>query len=292
MATELISSAPTITVPCVVFALRRESMHFRRACPFRQHFFGAPCHAQFCGSHEWGGKGKPERFSAKTGPDGFVRADTFIRYYFRPAALMLETGVGAAAMESALHWCLSGPRFFGMPYRPRLLASVGFSGALQPEQRIGDLVLATEVVDPQGQCWPALRPAEWANRDIAAGRLLTMPELVSDPQEKQRLGRQYKALAVDMESAVAARLCHEHKVPFACLRVISDDWQTALSPHLVELLQQQRVSLARLTGNMLRHPKLIGELLRLARQTRRASRRLLSPLSALIGAGLRTGSDG
>jgi adenosylhomocysteine nucleosidase len=179
-----------------------------------------------------------------------------------------------------------------MPYRPRLLVSVGFSGALQPQQRVGDLVLATEVVDQQGQRWPALRPAAWANRDIAAGRLLTMPELVSDPQEKQRLGQQYEALAVDMESAIVARLCHQHKVPFACLRVISDDWQTALSPHLVELLRRESVSLPRLAGKVLRHPKLIGELWRLARQTRRAARSLRSPLSALILAGLRTGDDG
>jgi phosphorylase superfamily protein len=282
MATELITTAPAITVPCVVFALRRESMYFRRAYPFRQRFSGAPCCARFCGSQEWRGKGKPERFSPKTGPNGFLRADTFFRDYFRPSVLMLETGVGAAAMETALRWCLSGPRFGGMPYRPRLLVSVGFSGSLQPEQRVGDLVLATEVVDPQGHCWPALRHAAWANRDIAAGRLLTMPELVSDPREKQRLGRQYDALAVDMESAVAARLFHQHSIPFICLRVISDDWQTPLSPHLVHLLRQGHVSIPRLAGQVLRHPKLIGELWRLASQTRYASRRLSEPLSVIM----------
>jgi adenosylhomocysteine nucleosidase len=196
--------------------------------------------------------------------------------------LMLETGVGAASMATALNWCLSCPRFAGMAYRPRLLVSVGFSGALTPEQRVGDLVLATEVVDLQGHRWPALRPAVWASRDIAAGRLLTVPDLVSDPREKQRLGRQYDALAVDMESAVAARLCHQHRIPFACLRVISDDWQTRLSPHLVELLRQERVSIPRLAGQVLRHPKLVGELWRLARQTRHASRQILKPLSVIM----------
>jgi nucleoside phosphorylase len=251
-----------LSVPCLLFALRRESMYFRRAYPLCRRFSGAPCRAQFRQ------KRCQEPFAEKKVPDTFF--------------LTLETGIGTAAMESALRWCLSKPCFGDSPYRPRLLVSVGFSGALQPEQRVGDLVLATEVVDQQGKCWPALRPAAWVNRDIAAGRLLTMPELVGDPQEKQRLGRQYQALAVDMESAVAARLCHQHKVPFACLRVISDDWQTALSPHLVELLRQERVSPARLAGRVLRHPKLIGELWRLARQTRRASRRLLSPLSVIL----------
>ncbi len=282
MATELISSAPAITVPCVVFALRRESMYFRRAYPFRQRFSGAPCCAEFCGSQVWRGKGKPERFSPKTGPDGFIRTETFFRDYFRPSVLMLETGVGAEAMETALCWCLSEPRFCGMPYRPRLLVSVGFSGALQPEQRVGDLLLATEVVDPQGHHWPTVRPAVWANPDITLGRLLTVPQLVSDPREKQLLGRRYDALAVDMESAVAARRCYQHNIPFACLRVISDDWQTPLSPHLVELLQQERVSIPRLAGRVLRHPRLIGELWRLAGQTRRAARRLLALLAFIL----------
>ncbi len=282
MATELIATSPSITVPCIVFALRRESMYFRRVYPFRRRFCGAPCCARFCGSQVWRGKRKPERFSPRTDPDGFIRAETFFRDYFRPSMLMLETGVGAAAMETALRWCLSGPSFCGMPYRPRLLVSVGFSGSLQPRQRVGDLVMATEVVDLQGQRWPAVCPAVLVSSGIAAGRLLTVPELVSDPRDKQKLGRQQDALAVDMESAVAARLCYQHDVPFACLRVISDDWQTPLSPHLVELLRHERVSIPRLAGQVLRLPKLIGELWRLARQTRYASRRLLDPLSAVV----------
>lgn len=252
-----------LSVPCLVFALRRESMYFRRAYPVRRQVWGAPCVAEFRG------KRCQEPFSSKTVPDTFF----------------LESGMGTAAMETALGWCLSGPRLGGGAYRPSLLISAGFSGALQPELRTGDLVLATEVVDRQGKCWPAIAPAAWDDRNIAAGRLLTSSELVSDPQEKQRLGREYGALAVDMESAVAARLCHEHKVPFASLRVISDDWQTALSPHLVDMLGHERVSLPRLAGQVLRHPQLIGELWRLARQTRRAARKLLGGLSAILRVG-------
>jgi|SRR5579875_427655 adenosylhomocysteine nucleosidase len=266
MATELTPAAPAITVPCIVFTLRRESMYFRRAYRLQQRFCDAPCCAQFRGERR---KRGPDASLGKTRPDPFC-------------SVMLETGIGAAAMETALRWCLSGPRFGGIPYRPRLLVSAGFSGALQAEQRVGDLVLATEVIDAQGQRWPAFQPPAWTDRAIAAGRLLTMPKLVSDPQEKRRLGRQYEALAVDMESAVVARLCHHHNVPFACLRVISDDGQTALSPHLVGLLRQQRVSLPRLAAQLLRHPQLIGELVRLAGQTRHAAQQLLAPLAAVI----------
>ncbi|HEY7329209.1 MAG TPA: hypothetical protein VH592_16320 [Gemmataceae bacterium] len=206
--------------------------------------------------------------------------------------LMLETGIGAAAMETALRWCLSEPRLGNQRYRPCLLLCAGFSGALLPDQRIGDLVLGTEVVDQQGDHWQAIIPNSWIGQGIATGRLLTMPELVSDPGEKRRLGKHYGALAVDMESAIAARLCHQYSIPFACLRVISDDWQMALSPHLVELLRQERVSISRLARHVLRYPRLIGEFWRLAGQTRCASWSLLNPLSALIRDSLRTGAFG
>jgi adenosylhomocysteine nucleosidase len=205
---------------------------------------------------------------------------------------MLETGIGAAAMETALRWCLGEPRLSNLLYRPSLLLCAGFSGALQPDQRIGDLVLATEVVDQQGDHWQAMIPDAWVGQGIATGRLLTTLDLVRDPQEKRRLGRHHRALAVDMESAIAARLCYQHHIPFACLRVISDDWKMALSPHLVELLRKERVSIPRLARQVLRYPRLILELWRLAGQTRCASWSLLSPLSALVRGGLRTEAFG
>lgn len=239
-----------ITDPCVVFALRRESMYFRHAYPFRQLFLGAPCRAEF--------RGTP-----------------------LTKVLMLETGVGFAAMETALRWCLSGPRIGDLPYRPILIFLVGFSGALYPGQRVGDLVLATEVIDKQGNRWTTCHTALLPGREITLAPVLTVTELVGDPGEKQRLRQQHDAVALDMESAVAARLCHEGNVPFACLRAISDDCKTALSPHLVELLRRGRVSMPRLGATVLRHPLLIPELMGLAANTRKAAKQLLAAHSLL-----------
>jgi adenosylhomocysteine nucleosidase len=243
-----------ITDPCVVFALRRESVFFRRTSPYQQRFPGAPCQAQF--------RGLPSQ-----------------------TVLMLETGLGAAAMESALRWCLESPRFGDVPYRPRFVFSAGFSGALQPELRVGDLVLGSEAIDSEGDSWAVPLSEQMAIReDVIRGRLLTVTQVVGDPREKQRLGEHYGALAVDMESAVVARLCHEYGVPFACLRVISDDINTLLSPHLVDLLRRGRASPIRLLGSVLRHPMMIGELWRLARQTRVAAGRfsLIGPLLEML----------
>lgn len=117
---------------------------------------------------------------------------------------------------------------------------------------------------------------------LRTGRILTSATLVGCPQQKRRLGEQHQALAVDMESADAARLCQEAGIPFTCLRAISDDCHSALSPQLVEVLCQGEVAPGRLMGAVLRQPGLIAELWRLARDTRRAARQLADALAAQL----------
>ncbi len=194
--------------------------------------------------------------------------------------------MGTAAMERALSWVLGSPRFGGVPYRPRLVLSAGFSGALCPERRVGDLILATDIVDSAGNHWPATWPADFGSGDgrppLHRGRLLSLPELVADPKDKRRLGAEHQAVAVDMETAVVARLCSRAGVPFGCLRAISDDGGTPLSPYLAGILQGGRVAPLRLAATVLRHPAIIGELWRLARDTRQAAQQLARGLEELL----------
>ncbi len=235
--------------PCVVFALGRESMFFRRTRPRRRAFPGAPVRAAFHG-------------------DG------------SRTILLLETGVGALAMEIALSWLLSGPPLDGVPYRPSLVLSAGFSGAVVAGLNVGDLTLASEVCDADGVC----RPATWPVGDSSfrRGRILTVPNLIGAPAEKRRLGERTGAVAVDMESAVAARLCGASAVPFGCLRVISDDVDTQLSESLLGVLRDGRVRTGRLAAAILRRPALVAELMRLGAHTRTAARRLAEGLDELL----------
>ena len=200
----------------------------------------------------------------------------------RRTLCLLETGVGAAAMEKALSWLLSGPLIDGAPYRPSLVLSAGFSGAIVPGLNVGDLILADEIAEGEGEgvVWPATWPSGASPH--RRGRLLTMSSLVGRPEEKRRLGRQSGAVAVDMETAVAARLCSTAGVPFGSLRVISDDVDTPLSDALLAVLGDGRVRPGRLTAAILRRPSLIAELLRLAAHTRLAARRLALGLDALL----------
>jgi adenosylhomocysteine nucleosidase len=191
--------------------------------------------------------------------------------------LVVEHGMGGKAVEAALAWLLEGGS------RPRAILCAGFAGGLRAGLAVGELVCADEVVDTQGGCWPTNWPGAegfpWHR-----GRVLTSQQLVGRPEDKRLLADEYNALAVDMESAVVARVCQRYEVPFACLRVISDDWETPLSDELAALITDGTASPAGLAWALLRKPGMVGELLRLARHTRRAAGKLAEGVEALLGA--------
>jgi nucleoside phosphorylase len=236
-----------LSLPCVVFALRREAMFFRRAFSRQRNFADAPC-------------------LAENRTDG------------RRTALVLETGVGPAAIDVALAWL-----FTQSPVRPQYVLSAGFSGALRDGLRVGDLVFADRLFDFQGGEWATTWPN--AACPVPRGRLVTVPRLVADPAEKSRLRERFRADAADMETAAVARRCVAAGVPFGCLRVISDDVDTALSPALLDVLAGSRVDPRRLAGAILRRPSLVGELLKLRNQTRWAAKVLTKALQDMLAQG-------
>jgi nucleoside phosphorylase len=192
--------------------------------------------------------------------------------------LVLETGIGRCAVEAALAWLLAQ----AMP--PRFILYAGFGGALDDALRVGDVLLADEIVDERGRRWatrwpgPAAAAPPWIRR----GRLLTTAELVATAEAKQRLGARHRAQAVDMEAAHVAERCAERNIPFGCVRAISDAVDVPLSPSLVALLSGGRVSLPRVFAALIRKPMLIPEFLRLGRDTRHAALQLAAALREML----------
>jgi adenosylhomocysteine nucleosidase len=189
--------------------------------------------------------------------------------------LLLETGVGPAAVRRALDWLADRS--------PGLLIAAGFAGGLREPVPVGSVLVAAEVVDADGRHWPTTWPVDPCG--LPVGRLLSVPRLVSDPAEKRRLGQTFGALAVDMESAAVARFASERGLPFGCVRAVSDTVDTGLSPRLLPLLAGGRVRPLKLAGAVVRSPGLVRELARLARDTRRAADRLADALGQLLGPG-------
>jgi adenosylhomocysteine nucleosidase len=241
--------------PCVVFALRREAGPFLKEFRPHQRFPEAPCWTRFCGP-SW------------------------------LTVLVLETGMGEAAAARAAEWLLGVPRLGDVPCQPKAILSAGFSGALTDNHHTGDIILATEVVDSEGNRWPATWPdelpaGEW-RPPLYRHPVLTVPRLIGTPDEKRSLGEQFGAAAVDMESAAWARLCARHGVPFGCVRVILDDLHTPLSPQLLTLLSNGGVSPLRVLSAVARSPGLVRELWQLARKSRHAAGQLGKALGELL----------
>jgi adenosylhomocysteine nucleosidase len=181
-----------------------------------------------------------------------------------------ETGVGGTSVGTTLDWLR--PRI-----APVFAVFSGFAGALVPDLRVGDVVRATGVVDPAGTVSETGFSFDIPGR---VGRLLTSDVLVALPAAKAELARRHDALAVDMESSYFAAWCQRQAVPWACVRVVSDDAHTPISKDVFELLEDGRVSAWRLMKAIVRRRAILGELRHLGRATHIASQQIAEILTA------------
>ena len=119
-------------------------------------------------------------------------------------------------------------------HSPAWILACGFAGALQPEMKVGQIIMADAIVDAHGNqlSVDVNMPAD-PGRGLHVGRLLTADGIVRTVAEKQALAAQWKALAVDMESLAVAQVARDTKTRFLAVRSISDDLSADLPPEVV-----------------------------------------------------------
>jgi adenosylhomocysteine nucleosidase len=209
-------------------------------------------------------------------------------------------GAGAAGASRAAEALLQGGA--------EALLAVGFAGALSPSLRPGDLLLATEVIEPEGDRWPAdpqwlaafreMLPAcrggdpsamiSRAKRSrscprLYLGKLVTAAQVVATAAEKRRLGEEMGALAVDMESAAVARRAAEAGVPMLALRAITDGADESLPLDFALCFDSDgQFHHLRLIGLLARRPRAVGGLIRLGRHSSQAGQSLASFLAGTL----------
>lgn len=186
---------------------------------------------------------------------------------------VLITGVGFDNAGSAVDWALANAA-------PDLVIAAGFAGALDAALGVGEVIVASEVVEPDGEHWRTVLPAELG--DCECGRILTALALVGSQSEKRAARRSTGAAAVDMESAAIAEACQGARVPCAVIRAISDSAETTMSPHLVGLLSGPAIAPGRVLAALVRRPQIAGEFWRLARATALAAESLADALDTLM----------
>ncbi len=161
---------------------------------------------------------------------------------------------------------------------------------MAPHLRSGDVVLSGEVIG-QDRRWRANERIQREVKELARrigaaeGPVLGAGDLLATEDSKAQAWRDTGALAVDMESAIVARVAEAAGIPFLVLRTIADPATRELPPAaLIPLSQDGTPALARVLGEVLRRPRQIAALFGLARETRQALIALASPAHAVRGA--------
>jgi len=157
------------------------------------------------------------------------------------------------------------------------LLSFGIAGGLDPAVRPGAVVLADEIILPDGTRLGA--DIAWADRVAAAARDMTphrapiagTARMLTSADQKSELRRRTGAVAADMESHGVARAAAACGVPFLVLRVIADPAGRAIPwSALAGMGEDGTMRAWPVLGRLLRHPWEIAALARLARDSRQA----------------------
>ena len=158
------------------------------------------------------------------------------------------------------------------------LVSYGFCGALDPDLRVNDIFIASEVQSIAGTvaCDELRRrPSAWNGTMPAPQRLISMDRVAITAIEKSKL-YETGAKAVEMEAGgVGAHAASRH-LPFHCIRVVTDSASDEFALDFNQLRDQEgRFSRAKILASAARRPlKLIPDLIRLNRRAARAAQTL------------------
>lgn len=164
--------------------------------------------------------------------------------------------------------------------------SFGIAGGLDPGLEPGDLVAATRVRGMAGAWAADMAWAAYLARATAArlGVLAGAAAAVADPAAKRSLRAMTGALAVDMESQVAAAFAARRGLPFAALRAVADTAAESLPRAAsVGLTPDGRPAPFRVLAALARNPREIGPLKIIAARSRTALESLAHAIHLLRG---------
>lgn len=99
-------------------------------------------------------------------------------------------------------------------YHPQQIRSVGFAGALTLQHKVADILTPALIVDARDNSRYQIPGGQ--------GTLITFMEVAGTVQKK-KLAAAYAAQAIDMEAASVAAVAQLHNIPFAAIKVISDE---------------------------------------------------------------------
>lgn len=162
------------------------------------------------------------------------------------------------------------------------LVSWGTAGALRPDLRSGQLVMADQVVDVHGE--RLIPDRDWAQRvmsrlgtraEVLVAGVAGTDRILNSAEAKQSLGAASAAAIVDMESTELARVAAERGIPLLVLRAVVDEIDMVIPGSIIAATDASgRVNTVRLLLRLLGQPSDWLGVWRLARAFGHAHRSL------------------
>jgi adenosylhomocysteine nucleosidase len=180
------------------------------------------------------------------------------RFFEKDDVVLVCGGIGADAARRAAEAVIA-------LYAPKVVCSVGFAGALDQGLRVADIIQPLRVINAGD--------GSSVNLNRGQGVLVSFGAVASPPQ-KVKLRDSFGAQAVDMEAAAVARAAEARGVGFAVVKVISDEFDFSF-PAMERFVDPSgRFLEGRFAWFAAVRPWLWPKVVRLARNSSRASRAL------------------
>ncbi len=162
------------------------------------------------------------------------------------------------------------------------LVSFGFAGGIDENIEAGTIVLASEIRSgrqgslPTNDQWRrALYKTICDDVSVIEAPLAAVDEIVAKTSEKTRLRYKTGAVAIDMESLAVGETALAAGVPFIAIRAISDPALQTLPIMAADAVDHNgKLKPWRIFWSLIRQPGQLGELRRLAANTRAATNSL------------------
>ncbi|HEX4182460.1 MAG TPA: hypothetical protein VHY34_04315 [Caulobacteraceae bacterium] len=159
------------------------------------------------------------------------------------------------------------------------VVSFGLCGALGPALKPGDVVAATTVCDGAARfqadsAWTRSITARL--RDAHGGSIAGSDVMLTTPPAKAALHGSSGAIAVDMESHVAARFAARHNLPLAVIRAVSDGADHALPAAAQRGMRPDgSMDIGAVLAELLKDPRQLPALIRTGLEAEKGFRALL-----------------
>lgn len=179
---------------------------------------------------------------------------------------------------------------------PDLLISTGFCGGIESGLQTGDVVVAKKIIIADeggfmeipvllhavGQTFVACQEAS-GNRTVE-GVFVCAADITSKVRFAGVLSGRYPNPVVEMESGAIAIIAAEHNIPMLAIRAVSDTAAEEPGFSLDEFCDpdMRRIHPCKVLLTVLRKPRIIPQLVRLSRSSRRAAESLTAALPGLF----------